>query len=518
MMATRNTHTGGGTQNNRNAVNQNINHGRDQNINYGRDQYNVSGDLIRNITTTVEDIDHMGLEKLWGATAGIGASHKAEQQYSRGECLEGTRTKALRTIFDWTTEQVHHPICWLSGAAGVGKTAIAITVAKAWEAEDSLVSSFFFFRSDPKRNNPLALWLTIAHGLAMRYASCRAFINKRIVDDSTILEGRLEDQFLELIREPAPEQIGILPGLPPSSETSDIIIIDGLDECGDEDTQLRIIATIQSAFQRNPRFPFRFLIISRSEAWIREAFAAGPLRRLTKFVLLDDKFSPDRDIMQYYLHHFKEIVGSLKYSQVQFPDPWPSVEDLEALVIRACGQFIYAATVIKFLKLAFTHPVMQLRVILDNASSSGQRKSPFPALDALYDIVLSTNPDYDQVLPILASILILPDDLDSSPASIEQVLGLPQGQVALTLRAMHSVLDIRGLRDPIRHYHTSFRDYLLDQTRSRNFHVDIYARMRVIARHCVTDFLSLHLISLYLICAMWLSYHLIHSNILSVDI
>ena len=52
----------------------------------------------------------------------------------------------------------------------------------------------------------------------------------------------------------------------------------------------------------------------------------------------------------------------------------------------------------------------------------------------------------------------------------------------MTMRAMYSVLDIREKRDRIGLHHTSFREYLIDPTRSHNFHIDIPAQQYVLAR------------------------------------
>ncbi|KAK1225057.1 hypothetical protein PQX77_012019 [Marasmius sp. AFHP31] len=116
--------------------------------------------------------------------------------------------------------------------------------------------------------------------------------------------------------------------------------------------------------------------------------------------------------------------------------------------------------------------MIQLRIILDNGLAGRSGTSPYPQLDALYDLILSANPDLEELLPILAAILVLPH-YTKSPACIELVLGLSTGQVALTLRAMHSVLNIKNWGDDIELYHTSFRDYLAEQTRSRHFHIDM---------------------------------------------
>ncbi|KAK1217368.1 hypothetical protein PQX77_019967 [Marasmius sp. AFHP31] len=278
------------------------------------------------------------------------------------------------------------PFCWLTGAAGVGKTAIAMSVATDFEKEGALVSSFFF-RSDPKRNNPQALWLTIAHGLISTVPFMRRPIEQRISKDPKILEARLEDQFRELVLNPVlgPSswqtslwafllQIlclmlssvmlldvvwGLMVTLIPDElvQVPDIVIIDGLDECSDEVTQKRILNIIRDAVQQSPHFPLRFLICSRPEAWIKEAFDAERFRTLSKVILVDKAFE---DIIRYCHHHFREIVEDPKYSQVQFPNPWPSQGDLGTLVDRSSSQFIYVVTAFKFITLADNHPIDQL--------------------------------------------------------------------------------------------------------------------------------------------------------------
>ncbi|KAK1219988.1 hypothetical protein PQX77_017272 [Marasmius sp. AFHP31] len=85
-MAINNDYTGSGHQNNNNNVGT-------QNIRYG--------DRIVNHYNPTAANPH---KNLWDAIAGVGASHKDEQQFLRGlECLEGTREKALEMVYDWRT-------------------------------------------------------------------------------------------------------------------------------------------------------------------------------------------------------------------------------------------------------------------------------------------------------------------------------------------------------------------------------------------------------------------------------
>ncbi|KAJ8076241.1 hypothetical protein PM082_000660 [Marasmius tenuissimus] len=298
----------------------------------------------------------------------------------------------------------------------------------------------------------------------------RNYIEERISRDPAILEAALEVQFRELVLQPTLKwsRQRALWGSPVGPQ---IVILDGLDECGDEDTQLRILDIIRSACEQTPQFPLRFVICSRPEAWLQEAFVDDPLRKLSKVIVLDESFEPNRDIREYYLHHFREIASSPKYNHIPFPSPWPSERDLEILVERACGQFVYAATVIRFIMLAYNHPITQLRIIIDKAPPRRLGTSPYQPLDVLYKFILSVHPNREELLSVLAAVLVLPKHV-KSPACIELVLGLPEGQVELTLRSMHSVLDIRGRGDDICVYHTSFTDYLADETRSLNFHIN----------------------------------------------
>ncbi|KAK1221366.1 hypothetical protein PQX77_015835 [Marasmius sp. AFHP31] len=461
---------------------QNIsNYGRDQNVHTG------AGDLhVNNIRQNIRTTDsYPYLRRLYDVVAGVGASHKSKQQFDRGKCLEGTRRGALGSIENWRRSGNHSlPICWLSGTAGAGKSAIAMTVAEYWE-KNGLVASFFFFRSDPRRNNPDALVPTIALGLVSEFPSLRTFFDRKISRNPMILGSGLEVQFQELVLKPSLQVGRSGLGLNSLHDVPNLVIIDGLDECGDEDTQKYILSTILASYQQPPstRCPLKFLICSRPEAWIREAFDEEDLSQLTYHVKLDDA---SHDIEQYYRHEFQIIRETPKYSRVPFPSPWPSEEELQQLVGNASSQFVYATTAVKLIKSPYTNPLNQLHTILtyhpDNQSSS----SPFPELDRLYHIILSANPDRDKLRSVLAAIFIAGPFLKSpSPELIEGLLHLASGEVDLTLRAMHSVLDINGGWDPIKSFHTSFPDYLFDRSRSGIFFTDKAAWTEFLVRRWV---------------------------------
>ncbi|KAM6497676.1 hypothetical protein JOM56_005624 [Amanita muscaria] len=64
----------------------------------------------------------------------------------------GTRQYVLKRIRGWfDASSTKERIFWLCGPAGVGKSAIAQTIARSC-ARENLAATFFFYRSDPGRN------------------------------------------------------------------------------------------------------------------------------------------------------------------------------------------------------------------------------------------------------------------------------------------------------------------------------------------------------------------------------
>ncbi|KAL0066364.1 hypothetical protein AAF712_006623 [Marasmius tenuissimus] len=453
---------------------QNTNHGRDQILNQGSGNQNVGGVHMSIAADTSNDHAH---KTLWNAIAGVGASHDSEQRdgekrRSRGECLKGTREELLRDVHEWRRAKHRLPICWLSGALGVGKTAIAMSVASACE-KDGLAASFFFLRSDPNRNNPSKLMLTIAYGLASTTESLKSLIFQRIADDPRILEAKLEIQFTELILNPSRD---------PSANCPDrLVIIDGLDECENEEAQNRILTIISNAYTQTPLSPLRFLFTSRPEPWLHKAFNLRSLHQYTKRIDLNENFRPHSDIEKYYYHHFHEIRTDPERNQTRFPNPWPSKEDFRWLMEKSSSQFIYAATAMKFVGLPYCDPVEQLRTIIHSSSAPRPSESPFSELDELYHVIISVAPAdiRAQLTDILSAIVVLRPYIPPSPTLIEAVLAdSRKGYVVRTLRSMHSVLQIRGSEDAIELYHTSFEEFLSDSSRSN---IDLHAQTNHLA-------------------------------------
>ncbi|KAK7028058.1 hypothetical protein VNI00_015009 [Paramarasmius palmivorus] len=413
------------------------------------------------------------INSLWNEIANVGAHHDSGARFPPPRCHEGTRTKVQKSILDWaqSDDPNNEPLCWLSGPAGVGKSAIAQTIAETTN-EGSLIASFFFWRGDPQRNNPSKLFLVIAHGLALRYPELRHSIGQVIREKPSILKASVDVQLQKLIIEPLFQFTTV--------DLDGLIIIDALDECSGEKEQRHVLCLIESIFSKiQGRLP-RILLCSRPEPSIQETLSTLDkdlhVRRLT----LDDDWESRQDIENFLNTEFTRIRNCDRCKNLDFPDPWPSPSQIRSICWNACGQFIYATTIIRFIDDEFYNPCEQLEKVLgQRKNDSEDGDSPFTPLDALYHQILSSYPQAKrkQLRDALGFLMYFKDNPNETPhaernvITMEILYGLPAGGAALLLRRSRSLIE--GVEDGApRIIHKSFRDYLEDESRSHEFFID----------------------------------------------
>ncbi|KAJ2923440.1 hypothetical protein H1R20_g13652, partial [Candolleomyces eurysporus] len=187
-------------------------------------------------------------------------------------------------------------------------------------------------------------------------------------------------------------------GLDPSTFPH-VILIDGLDECSGEENQAALLASIKLCLLDND-LPFRVFIASRPEWAIRSALnseSQGYLHQLAYHIQLSDNYDATDDIRRYLWRRLRDI-GSRSHDPRARSQSWPRKEDIEKLVVAASGQFVYAATVVKYASERRSSPVDRLQTVIDWAPEEGQLARPFEALDILYANVLSAAKElYDAV-------------------------------------------------------------------------------------------------------------------------
>ena len=270
--------------------------------------------------------------------------------------------------------------------------------------------------------------------------------------------------------------------LSPLPQHSYLIIIDGLDECHDKATQQLILRLLCETITVH-RLPLRFLVGSRPESHIRDSFDQESLYTVTRRVVLDETFDPGRDIRVFLQDGFAKIRAKNSIlSHVE--QPWPEEGIIDLLVQRSSGQFIYAATVLKFVGADFRSPTKLLALVLKPDPTA------FSDLDQLYTQILSIYPSEVNIVEVLGTIIAFDDNYLPHSEVIEDILGMEEGELKLILCGLSSLMkdeddenkenDEKGecmnkgvISYVIPHFaHASFRDYLLNSSRSGPFHVN----------------------------------------------
>jgi type III secretion system FlhB-like substrate exporter len=368
---------------------------------------------------------------------------------------------------------------WIYGPAGSGKSAIAQTIAEICEREGITIASFFFSRTVAERNNETSLISTLAYQIYLAIPEIRDFITEAVEHDPTIFSRSLDAQIRALMVEPL--------SFAPLQLTPKLILIDGLDECSSSKAQKCILQALAAA-AAHLNHSVRFLVASRPEQAIRTSFNASSLSRMTKGLPLDETYKPNADIKMFLISRFSEITKDHP-SGAFLPEIWPPEGTVDALVKKSSGQFIYASTVMKFIESHHHRPSDRLKIIL-GVSKSGN-DAPFSELDAVYHHVLSNISPHnrEKVIEVLAFLIltssapksVVIDDkgvfYDYLPRTVERVLRYEPGDLYIYFLDMQSIVRVPEPStlyvEELRFYHASFSDFLLDQSRSGEYFIDI---------------------------------------------
>jgi len=420
----------------------------------------------------------VGLSLLRANTA-PGAFHNSAERYDQPKCHPHTRVAVINEIMTLASDEEKKAFfTWLYGPAGAGKTAIADSIAELCHDEGRLAAAFFFSRGADGRKDATHFVSSLAYQLAMAIPEIQEWVSMAVDHDPLIFSRSLSAQMQALIVMPfnkAAKGEGSAQSVLLSRPR--FIIIDGLDECNDSKSQTGILEVLLKAVQQLS-IPLFFFIASRPEYHIRDMFNRDQFNSVTNRIVLDDKYDPDGDIERYLRSAFDDIKRQHPLSR-HLPEVWPSNEEIIRIVQKSSGHFIYAATVIRFVESYRHQPVKRLKIV--SGLLPPNRDLPFVELDALFTYILSSVADIDSVLEVLGLLLTVIGMTTFS--QVEELLSCNQGEVRLIFIDLHSIIRVpESDTDEIRILHTSFRDYLLDRSRSGPFFIDLseaYAKLAV---------------------------------------
>lgn len=421
----------------------------------------------------------------------IDATHTRRGHVAR--CLQGTREGVIAEIVRHIEENDDHPICWLKGPAGYGKSAISQEVAEIYAAKERLAASFFFLQGAGNRSVIAGLISTIANQLTVSVPATKPFIQSVIEAEPHITSQSLSYQFQRLVIGPIMATCNIVPtsqepstiahGTPSgytqhppvqANPVTMIMVIDGLDECDDKNSIGQFVEIIIDTFRRNPRLPLRILIASRIEEHIRRKLETAAACLVVHSLSLQD-FSAKSDIRKFFRSSFTAIYEENRPVMRNVPLPWPSNSDLTSLVEKSDGSFLFAVTLMDVIRNENALPQDNLHTALTAGAG----------LDTLYTRVLLHARRNDNFERVIGTVMLLRKPL--AITAIAELLWVRAADIVQTLLGIQSILMIPGDDDqPIQLFHTSLRDYLTSRLRSNNFYIDPPTRHFSIATDCLS--------------------------------
>ncbi|TFK61471.1 hypothetical protein BDN72DRAFT_440452 [Pluteus cervinus] len=293
------------------------------------------------------------------------ASFDAAERGDPPKCHPDTRIAVQESLVAWRSDCTAGPVRLISGWAGTGKTTIAQTMAEYWAERRQLAGSFFFSRSSEERSQTFYVPETILHQFLQIFGA-----------DVDI--GDLSFQ------RPWTDLIAVLVSASPSLSQPLVIVIDGLDEIFITNQQIILLRNIlESLIQLGSSF--KFLITCRPERHLEKLFKTfAPQLGSSYRIRLGQSEGDQNDIRTFLWVSFDRICQDRRDDgAMSITDgPWPSHREIEGLVDRSSGQFVFAATVVRFVDDENEDPVEMLNLILELRTSS------FEAIDLLYLVIL----------------------------------------------------------------------------------------------------------------------------------
>ncbi|KAF7761267.1 hypothetical protein Agabi119p4_10676 [Agaricus bisporus var. burnettii] len=474
------------------------------NMNYVHgDQYNISpteGDLMTLLSQHIIR----------------GAAHDSSARKPPPRCHPETRVKLIARITDWFEGQASlELLLWITGPAGVGKSAVVQTFAEHLVKSHRLGASVFLSRPN-KRDNPHGVFITIAYQLATRIEAYRSYIAEQLRLDPELLSRGMQAQFVAFIVEPFVEKkIG-------AGGKRWGILLDGLDELQGTDAQCEIIRLISSFAHEHPNAPLAWIIASRPESRISHMFKDEEVRRncLVENIPIDST-EACADVERFLQSRFETTQKNFRHC---VSSDWPSKTDFLKLTAAASGLFIYAQVVMQFI--GDSHhgdPVARFEVlvsVIDRSNAVPSQENPFLHLDALYHEILSSSPS--TMWPMTKQLLgvaiygghILPWNFKNyrqiflTIRGMSILFGMTQSTIYASLDKSRSTLKISDWKvahkEELTFLHASFSDYLKDSKRSGDFYVgseedikeEVWFRLFAIWNKCCGDDIAISSVEL----------------------
>ncbi|CAG8546927.1 15389_t:CDS:2 [Acaulospora colombiana] len=344
-----------------------------------------------------------------------------------GICMEGTRLQILQEINEWKHANDAPQILWLCDVAGAGKSTVAKQLVEAWKEESGFAGCFFFSRDVEETQTAKYFFSTIAQqGVSRLSSKTQTAVVKGIHKISDPVSATLEEQCCAIFTEPLE-----------AFEQPTILVLDAFDEC-EPHTGQKLLGILLQQLTHLPHL--KLFVASRPEPHIEGLLLKDHSPQ--RMSLREDRASNCHDVEC--------------YMRQQLHDQGLEGEQIDALITRADGLFIWASTVCSLFQEP-CDPTELLHVILSQS---------IPKMDTIYHIVLSRALGKDPVETCEAAYfnvlkLIVVAYIPISPNTVDDLLEARYSMKVVS--RLGSVLECRGPDQPIRFLHSTFREFLLTE-------------------------------------------------------
>ena len=374
----------------------------------------------------------------------------------RKPCMEGTRRSVLQEIENEIQNVDGHNVIWIRGSPGVGKSALAASIAAQLRAQDRHVIPFRFDRTRYATITTDALWRVVALGLARLYPSVRQQILSLVQNDKVPDPSDLNGRFQSLIEKP----LSTLNNVP--SEELPVIMIDALDECGGlrhdssgKDDYKGLLYTLKRWVQINHLKRFKLIITSRPEDNISRIFPESVSIHIAIPSGSDVKFGDSTS----------EDIRTFLKSRLNDMDMKPAwiARALDYLVPGAAGIFIWATTVANFLE---NDPEVRFQTL-----RTSKRVDDIEGMDNLYSLYSTVikasfrrilKREVQGIISVMGAMIYAKQPLNDDVLSMLPGVKIGASDILRLLRkGLTSVIDSGVI---LHFHHKSFEDYLLSNS------------------------------------------------------
>jgi len=364
--------------------------------------------------------------------------------------MEGTRTTILQEVEKEINNVNGLNVIWIRGSPGVGKSALAASIANRLEDQKRHVITFRFDRTESTITTS-ALWRAVACDLARLYPSLRQQLAQGNQGYSSSDIDRL---FKSLIEGPLSALIDAIP-----REELPVIVIDALDECGglkhdasEKEDFRSLLHTLRRWSQVDHLKRLKLVITSRPEDHIKLIFPESISIHIVipsgSNIRLGDSASQD-------IRAFLES----RLNDMDVKPTWIA-EALDYLVSGAAGIFIWATTVANFLE---DDPEARLHIL-----RSRKGEDDIEGMDDLFSLYTAivrasfgriSKREVQGVISVIGAMIYA-----KQPLRDDVLLMLPGVKIGnsnvmrLIRKGLASVI---GSGDILHFHHKSFEDYLL---------------------------------------------------------